>query len=84
MLPELIQKRLADNIAETEHARELVVDVLFAMQDHYGWLSDDAVAEAADLLSMTPLEVEELATFYTFLYREKVGKYVIHICDSLL
>ena len=84
MLPELIRKRLADNIAETEHPRELVVDVLFAMQDHYGWLSDDAVAEAADLLSMTPLEVEELATFYTFLYREKVGKYVIHICDSLL
>jgi len=60
------------------------VDVLFALQSHYGWLSDGAMAEAADMLSMTPLEVEELATFYTFLYREKVGKYVIHICDSLI
>jgi NADH-quinone oxidoreductase subunit E len=33
---------------------------------------------------MTPLEVEELATFYTFIYREPVGKYVIHVCDSLI
>jgi NADH-quinone oxidoreductase subunit E len=33
---------------------------------------------------MNPLELEELATFYTFLYREPVGKYVIHVCDSVI
>lgn len=81
---EQVRKDLRPKIAAAEHPRELVVDVLFALQSHYGWLSDEAVAEAAELLSMTPLEVEELATFYTFLYREKVGKYVIHICDSLI
>ncbi len=79
-----VRKDLAEKIAASDHPRELVVDVLFALQNRYGWLSDEAVAEAADLLSMTALEVEELATFYTFLYREKVGKYVIHICDSLI
>jgi hypothetical protein len=31
-----------------------------------------------------PLELDELATFYTFIYREPVGKYVIHVCDSLI
>ena len=31
---------------------------------------------------MTPLELEELATFYDFIYREPVGKYVIHVCDG--
>ena len=40
--------------------------------------------EAAALLGMTTLEVEELATFYTFIYREPVGKYVIHVCDSVI
>jgi len=79
-----VRKDLGEKIAASSHPRELVVDVLFALQSHYGWLSDAAVAEAAGMLSMTPLEVEELATFYTFLYREKVGKYVIHICDSLI
>ena len=33
---------------------------------------------------MTPLELEELATFYDFIYREPVGKYVIHICDGVV
>jgi NADH-quinone oxidoreductase subunit E len=79
-----VRRDLKVKIAASEHPRELVVDVLFALQSHTGWLSDAAVAEAADMLSMTPLEVEELATFYTFLYRERVGKYVIHICDSLI
>jgi NADH-quinone oxidoreductase subunit E len=36
------------------------------------------------LLGMTPLEMEELATFYTFIFREPVGKYVIHVCDSVI
>jgi hypothetical protein len=46
---------------------------MFALQAHYGYLTDEAVAEAADLLGMTPMEVDELATFYTFIYREPVG-----------
>ncbi|MCK7515146.1 MAG: NADH-quinone oxidoreductase subunit NuoE [Desulfobacterales bacterium] len=57
---------------------------MFAVQDHYGYLSDEALAEAAALLGMTPLELDELATFYTFTFREPVGKYVIHVCDSVV
>jgi len=33
---------------------------------------------------MSPLEIEQLATFYTFIYREPVGKYVVHVCDSVV
>ena len=84
MLPEEIRQALKAKIADTDHPRELVVDVMFALQDHYGYLSDMAVEETAALLEMTPLEVEELATFYTFIYREPVGKYVIHLCDSVV
>ncbi len=84
MLPEAIRKPLLDRIQGTEHPRELVVDVMFALQDHYGYLSDEGLEQAAQLLEMSPLEVEELATFYTFIYREPVGKFVIHVCDSLI
>jgi NADH-quinone oxidoreductase subunit E len=83
-IPVDMKQTLADRIAAAEHPRELVVDVLYALQAHYGWLPDEAVEEAAALLSMTPLEVEELATFYTFTYREPVGRYVIHLCDSMV
>ena len=84
MLPEEFRKSLEEHIATVDHPRELAVDVMFALQDHYGYLSDEAVEETARMLDMTPLEVEELATFYTFTYREPVGKYVIHVCDSVV
>ncbi len=84
MLPEELKKSLIDKIASVDHPRELVVDVMFVLQDHYGFLSEEALEETALLLDMTPLEVEELATFYTFIFREPVGKYVIHVCDSVI
>ncbi len=84
MLPNELKISLAEQIASVTHPRELVVDVMFAVQDQIGYLSDEAIVEVANLLGMTSLEVEELATFYTFVYREPVGKYVIHVCDSVI
>ena len=84
MLPDDLKASIKKEIALAEHPRELVVDVMLAFQDHYGFLSDEALEEAAMLLDMTPLEMEELATFYTFIFREPVGKYVIHVCDSVI
>jgi NADH-quinone oxidoreductase subunit E len=84
MLPEALNASLQKKISSAEHPRELVVDVMLDLQDHYGYLSDEALEAAASLLDLTPLEVEELATFYTFIYREPVGKYVIHVCDSVV
>ena len=84
MLPDEIRESLEKQIAHADHPRELVVDAMLALQDHYGYLSDEAVEQTAALLGMSALEVEELATFYTFIYREPVGKYVIHVCDSLI
>ncbi|CAB5106694.1 NADH-ubiquinone oxidoreductase chain E (EC [Olavius algarvensis associated proteobacterium Delta 3] len=84
MLPEELQDKLEHDIAAVDHPKELAVDVMFALQDHYGYLTDEAVETAAGLLGIAPVEIEELATFYTFVYREPVGKYVIHVCDSLL
>ena len=84
MLPKDLRSRLQAQISRVEHPRELVVDVMLALQEHYGYLSDEALEEAARLLGMTPLEVEELATFYDFIYREPVGRYVIRVCDSVV
>jgi len=84
MVPRDLKESLIEMTAAAEHPRELAIDVMFALQDHYGYLSDEAVAEAAEILRLSSLEVEELVTFYTFLYREPVGRYVIHVCDSVV
>lgn len=83
-LPMELRGRLEELITESEHPREQVIDVMYALQKHYGYFNDAAVHEAAALLNMTPLEIDELATFYDFIYREPVGKFVIHVCDGVV
>ena len=82
MLPPQVKEALSVGIAEAEHPREKAIDVMFELQLHYGYMSDEAMYEASEMLGMTTLELEELATFYDFIYRSPVGKYVIHVCDS--
>ncbi len=84
MLPKELLETLQAKIAGVDHPRELAVDIMLASQNHYGYLSDEALQEAAQLLGMTPLELEELATFYDFVYREPVGRFVIHVCDGVV
>ena len=83
MIPEELKKNLQARVAAAITPREAAVVVMKELQAHYGWLSDEAVGEAAELLGLTPLQVEELATFYEMIYRRPVGKRVIHVCDSI-
>jgi NADH-quinone oxidoreductase subunit E len=84
MLTKELIETLQAQITKVEHPRELAVDIMFSLQNHYGYLSNEALEEGARLLDMTPLELEELATFYDFIYREPVGKFVIHVCDGVV
>ena len=83
MIPEALKTSLETRVAEAITPREAAVDVMKELQAHYGWLTDEAVGEAAALLGLSPLQVEELATFYEMIYRRPVGKKVIHVCDSI-
>jgi NADH-quinone oxidoreductase subunit E len=82
MLPKETLDLLQEKLAQTDHPLELAVDFMYVLQKHYGYLTDEALQEGADLIGMTSLELEELATFYDFTYRQPVGQYVIHVCDS--
>jgi NADH-quinone oxidoreductase subunit E len=83
VIPEELRKSLQQRVSVAITAREAAVDVMKALQTHYGWLTDEAVGEAAELLALSKLQVEELATFYEMIYRRPVGRKVIHVCDSI-
>lgn len=59
------------------------IEALKVVQRHRGWVSDEAIKEIAELLEMTPDEVDNVATFYNLIFRKPVGKHVILICDSV-
>ena len=83
MIPESLQLELEQRVTNAITNREAAVDVMKELQRHYGWLTDEAVQEAATLLGLSPLQVDELATFYEMIYRRPVGRHVIHVCDSI-
>jgi NADH-quinone oxidoreductase subunit E len=83
MIPEQLKTSLEQRVTSAATNREAAVDVMKELQCHYGWLTDEAVDEASQLLGLSPLQVEELATFYEMIYRRPVGKHVIHVCDSI-
>lgn len=83
MIPETLKVSLARRVAEAATKREATVDVIKELQRHYGWLTDEALEEASQLLGLSPLQIEELATFYEMIYRRPVGRNVVHVCDSI-
>ena len=70
-------------VAELEHPKELVIDLLRAVQDNNRWVPDEGVELVADIIGVPPIQVEEVATFYDKIYRQPVGQKVIHVCDSI-
>jgi NADH-quinone oxidoreductase subunit E len=83
MIPAQLKTELEEHIAAAVTPRESAVHVMKQLQRHYGWLTDEALREAAHLLGLSPVQVEELATFYEMIYRRPVGKKVINVCDSI-
>lgn len=59
-----------------------VIPVLDLAQRQHGWLPISAMNKVAEVLSMAPMRVYEVATFYTMFNREPVGKYHLQVCTT--
>ncbi len=53
-----------------------------AQEELGGYLSVDVMDYVASLLHLQPIEVYEVASFYSQYYLENVGKYVIEVCHT--
>lgn len=63
--------------------RAALLPSLHLAQEKFGCLPDEALVEIADLLELSPAEVLDTATFYDMYTREKRGKHLIGVCESL-
>ncbi|MEO6070451.1 MAG: NAD(P)H-dependent oxidoreductase subunit E [Chitinophagaceae bacterium] len=53
-----------------------------AQEENAGWLSTEAMDYVAELLQLTPIEVYEVATFYSMYNLKPVGKYLFEVCHT--
>ena len=77
------RKRLEEavNLYGTRSAAS--VDGLRILQDSRGWVSDQALADLAGFLDVATASLEGLATFYSMIFRQPVGRHVIMVCNSV-
>jgi len=53
-----------------------------AQNDFGGWLSTETMDYVASLLQLAPIEVYEVATFYSMYNLKPVGKYLFEVCQT--
>ena len=63
--------------------RAVCIDALKIVQQHRGWVSDDALHDMTDYLEKTTDELDGVVTFYNLIFRKPVGKHVILLCNSV-
>jgi len=63
--------------------KSALLPVLHLAQDSFGgWLSTETMDYVAGLLQIEPVEVYEVATFYSMYNLRPVGKYVFEVCRT--
>jgi NADH-quinone oxidoreductase subunit E len=59
------------------------IEALQIIQSARGWISDESLHAAAQLLGMSDAALDSIATFYNLIYRQPVGAHVVMVCDSV-
>jgi NADH-quinone oxidoreductase subunit E len=63
--------------------KSAILPVLHMAQDEFGgWLSVETMDYVAGLLKLEPIEVYEVATFYSMYNLKPVGRYVFEVCQT--
>ena len=63
--------------------KSALLPVLHLAQDSFGgWLSSETMDYVAELLRIAPIEVYEVATFYSMYNLKPVGKYMFEVCQT--
>lgn len=78
---ELVE-RIISRYPEGKQKSALIPVLHIAQAENGGWLSADMMDYVASLLRIQPIEVYEVATFYTMFNLSPVGNCVIEVCQT--
>jgi NADH-quinone oxidoreductase subunit E len=61
----------------------LMPALYIAQEENGGWLSKEAMQDVAEVMGLTPADVESVASFYSMYNKRPVGKYLIEVCTNI-
>ncbi|WP_316770793.1 NAD(P)H-dependent oxidoreductase subunit E [Pedobacter frigiditerrae] len=62
--------------------KSALLPLLHLVQAEFGWTSAPAMDKVAEYLNIEPIEVYEVASFYSMYFLQPKGKYVLEVCRT--
>ncbi len=75
-------RRVMARYPEGRHKSAILAVLHLAQKELGGYLSPEVMDYVASILKIQPIEVYEVATFYTMFYLKPVGKHVLELCRT--
>lgn len=82
-VPEKLELEIEELISHYPQKRSAVLMILHALQDHFGFISREAMEWTARKLELQPIHVLELVTFYPMFQTAPRGRFHLKICRTL-
>ena len=67
----------------SDRRRSAVLPALYLVQEQQGYITASAMRHVADLLGITPADVEDVVFYYTMFHTRPVGRFVLRVCRTL-
>ena len=83
MLSEAARGQIRELVSKYPKKRSALIPSLQLAQREAGYVSYETMCEIAGIFELSPIEIHEVASFYTMLYRKPMGKYVIQVCTNI-
>ncbi len=77
------ETRFAEMLTHYPTKRSALVPTLLYAQDEIGFLNDEVIAELAQRLDLTDLEVRNVISYYSMLTTKPRGKYNVQVCTNI-
>jgi NADH-quinone oxidoreductase E subunit len=66
-----------------DQRKSAILAALYLAQHQQGYLTRNAMRHVAEVIGISPADVEDVVTFYTMFYTRPVGRYVLQVCRTL-
>jgi NADH-quinone oxidoreductase subunit E len=82
-VPPKLEAHLDEVTSRYPQKRSATLMFLHALQEHFGFVSREAIEWTAAKLELQPINVYELVTFYPMFRQQPAGKYQLKVCRTL-
>lgn len=77
------EQKIQEALARYPTRQAALLPVFWIAQEEFGWISKEVMELIAQRLDLSPAHVYGVATFYTMILKEPVGKYHLQVCRTL-